>query len=707
MKNIFRFMSKSKLTILGILLLLIFQAYCDLALPSYTSDIINVGLQQGGIEDGVLEQVSAESLMVLEMYAEDASIIEDSYEAANEDGVRFLKDDVNKEELKDALLMPEVISYQINLLLEQGKSMEEIMAMANDSSSDMNMKDVPDVYLNQIAVSYVSKEYEKLGLDMEEIRNDYLWKVGGIMLLMSLGMCIASVFTGLLASITSAKIGRNLRESLYSKVMAFTNKEMENFSTASLITRSTNDIQQIQQVTVILLRLVAYAPILAIGGIIKVIDTKSGMSWIIVMAVVILAALVGILMAVAMPKFKQMQSLIDRLNLVSREFLTGVMPIRAFSREKHEEERFEVANQNLYKTQLFTNRTMTFMMPLMMFIMNGISVLIVWVGAHKVDAGNIQVGDLTAFITYSMVIVMGFLLLSMVAIMLPRAGVAADRIAEVIDSEITLQDPENPRDDELGKPNGVLCFNEVGFRYPGAEEEAISGISFEAKPGQTTAIIGSTGSGKSTLIHLIPRFFDVSEGSITLDGIDIRQITQHKLRETIGYVPQKGMLFSGTIDSNLGYGGDHITKEAKKEAAEIAQAMEFIDSKKHGMDSKIAQEGSNVSGGQRQRLSIARAIAKHPKIFLFDDSFSALDFKTDLALRSALQDKIKDATVILVAQRISTILHADQIIVLDDGKMVGKGTHEELLASCETYQEIASSQLSEAELAASKKGGKQ
>jgi ATP-binding cassette subfamily B protein len=487
--------------------------------------------------------------------------------------------------------------------------------------------------------------------------------------------------------------------------MCFTNAEMEQFSTASLITRSTNDIQQVQMVIVMLLRMVAYAPILAIGGIIKVAQTATGMSWIIVLAVIILAACVGVLMAIAMPKFKKMQTLVDRLNLVARELLTGIMPIRAFSREKHEEARFEQANQDLYQTQLFTNRTMTFMNPVMMFIMNGISVLIVWVGGHGVDDGAMQVGDMTAFITYSMVIVMGFLMIAMISIMLPRAGVAADRIVEVIETPISLQDPQHPKDAALADAKGQVEFHDVSFTYPDAEEPVISDISFTAKPGQTTAIIGSTGCGKSTLLNLIPRFFDVTKGSITIDGVDIREITQHKLRSMLGYVPQKGVLFSGTIESNLKYGDDQITQEEVEEAAEIAQATEFISTKDAGYSAPIAQGGSNVSGGQKQRLSIARAIAKHPKVYLFDDSFSALDYKTDLALRKALAEKTGDATVIIVAQRISTILHADQIIVLDNGRIVGMGDHETLLRTCETYQEIAKSQLSDAELASAMKGG--
>ena len=722
MKNIVHFLYKSKMAILGILCLLIVQAYCDLALPSYTSDILNVGLQQGSIEDAVLDTVRAESLESLELFMsdEDAAYVESWYSAPDENGIRTLGDSAVEEELNAVLTLPECAAYQLEhsdsgVSLEDLKGMVASGAMTKEqlqtqlSEAMSSMENLTDTYLNQIAVNYVAQEYEAQGVDVNALRNSYLWRVGAKMLVMAAGMTIASILTGLLAAVTSAKVGRGLRQAIYEKVMAFTNAEMEQYSTASLITRSTNDIQQVQMVIVMLLRMVAYAPILAIGGIIKVAQTATGMSWIIVLAVIILAACVGVLMAITLPKFKKMQVLVDRLNLVSRELLTGIMPIRAFSREKHEEQRFDKANQDLYKTQLFTNRTMTFMSPIMMLVMNGISVLIVWVGAHGVDNGTMQVGDMTAFITYSMVIVMGFLMIAMVCIMLPRAGVAADRIVEVIETPVSLQDPEQPRDDQLAQAKGVVSFHDVSFCYPGADEPALEDISFTAEPGKTTAIIGSTGCGKSTLINLIPRFFDVSTGSITVDGVDIRDISQHKLRSLLGYVPQKGVLFSGTIESNLKYGGQEITDRDMMQGAEIAQATEFISAKPDGYASPIAQGGSNVSGGQKQRLSIARAIAKHPKVYLFDDSFSALDYKTDLALRKALAEQTGDATVVIVAQRISTILHADQIIVLDNGRIVGKGTHQELLEGCETYQEIARSQLSEAELAgtaaAKTKGG--
>jgi ATP-binding cassette subfamily B protein len=718
-KNIVHFLYKSKLAILGILCLLVVQAYCDLALPSYTSDILNVGLQQGGIEDAVLETVRADSLEMLELFLsdEDAEAVDTYYSEPDAEGIRTLSQDADRQQLNDLLTLPECIVYQMSSSQERQEGLTQLQAAVEAghmtredvqtqlSEAMDSMENLTDTYLNQVAVYYVSGEYEAQGIDLDGLRNSYLWSVGGKMLVMAAVMTVASIFTGLLASVTSAKVGRGLRKAIYEKVMAFTNAEMEQFSTASLITRSTNDIQQVQMVIVMLLRMVAYAPILAIGGIIKVAQTATGMSWIIVLAVVILAACVGVLMAIAMPKFKKMQTLVDRLNLVARELLTGIMPIRAFSREKHEEARFEQANQDLYQTQLFTNRTMTFMNPVMMFVMNGISVLIVWVGAHGVDNGTMQVGDMTAFITYSMVIVMGFLMIAMISIMLPRAGVAADRIVEVIETPVSLCDPQQPKDEALNEAKGEITFHNVSFAYPDAEEPVISDISFTAEPGQTTAIIGSTGCGKSTLLNLIPRFFDVTQGAITLDGVDIRDISQHKLRSLLGYVPQKGVLFSGTIESNLKYGGDQLTRNDVEEAAEIAQATEFISTKEAGYEAPISQGGSNVSGGQKQRLSIARAIAKHPKVYLFDDSFSALDYKTDLALRKALAEKTGDATVIIVAQRISTILHADQIIVLDNGRIVGKGTHETLLQSCETYQEIAKSQLSDAELASAMKGG--
>lgn len=742
MKNIFRFLAEAKGAVAVIIVLLIIQAYCDLALPAYTSDLMNVGLQQNGIEDAVPQTIRAESLEVLELFLtdEEAKQLEGAYLETDEDGIRPLRElkADEREALASLLALPESVVFQMQNS-EEGTAMlglakaavrmgvmskETILAQMNEKLSQM--ENLSDTFLEQAAAGYVSAEYEAQGVRLSDIRNAYLFRIGAKMLAMALVMALVAVLTGYIAARVSAGIGRDLRERLYTKVMNFTSAEIEQFSTASLITRCTNDIQQVQMLIVMLLRMVTYAPILAAAGVIKVIQIGSSMSWIIVMAVIALGICIAVLFAVAYPKFRIMQQLVDRLNLVSRELLTGVMPIRAFERQKHEEERFAKANTDLFRTQLFTNRTMTFMMPVMMMIMNGVSVLIVWVGGHGVDTGTVQVGDLTAFITYSMVIIMGFLMLSMISIMLPRAGVAADRIEEVLETEISLKDAPQTRDSELeqmlsgngGREPGsavtavpcaaggaVLTFSDVSFTYPGAESPVLEHISFTARPGRTTAIIGSTGCGKSTLIHLIPRFYDVTEGSITLDGIDIRELSQKKLRDCIGYVPQKGVLFSGTVESNLKYAGEQVTDADMKSAAEIAQATEFIESKETGYQSEIAQGGSNVSGGQRQRLSIARAIAKHPRIFLFDDSFSALDYRTDAALRAALARQIQNAAVIIVAQRISTILHADQILVMEDGRIVGRGTHRELLENCQTYLEIARGQLSEAEIQSALEGG--
>lgn len=719
MKNIFRFLSHYLWAVALVVLLLIAQAYFDLSLPNYTSDLLNVGLQQGGISDAVPDTIRAEALEDLKLFVSDADAetMERAYGAANADGVRALQEDADREALGDLMAIPESMILQMQMDPEHGMDLTQLRgalasgAMTKDQLLAQlaepleKLSELSDMYVKQIAVRYVSAEYEAQGLDLNTVRNDYLWAVGGKMIWMSLLMMATSIAVGYIASRVSAGVGRDLRERMYERILSFSSAEMERFSTASLITRATNDIQQIQMVSVLLLRMVLYAPILAIGGIINVVRTGSGMGWIIILAVILLSALVGVLMVVAMPKFKQMQKLIDRLNLVAREILSGVMPIRAFHRESHEEQRFDRANKDLYDTQLFTNRTMTFMMPIMMLIMNGLSVMIVWIGGHRVDAGVIQVGDLTAFITYSMVIVMGFLMLSMISIILPRAGVAADRIQEVLDTDPSLHDPDETLDRMVEAPRGIVCFTDVSFAYPGAEDPALSHISFVARPGETTAIIGSTGCGKSTLLNLIPRFYDVTSGSVTVDGMDIRKISQHRLHEMIGYVPQKGMLFSGTVESNLKFAGDSVTDADMERAAEIAQASEFIAERSDGFRAEISQSGTNVSGGQRQRLSIARAIAKRPKIYLFDDSFSALDYRTDLALRKALSEQTGDSTVIIVAQRISTVLHADQILVMEDGRIVGRGRHEELLQSCKTYREIAESQLSEAELSGAAKGG--
>ena len=584
----------------------------------------------------------------------------------------------------------------LKALMDSGQMTRE-QILQSEAQAEENMGDMSESIISQRARLVVREEYEALGYHMEDYQNRYMLRTGGKMLAMAVLMTLASIVVGLFASRVSAKIGMDLRGRVYQKVVSFSNSEIEQFSTASLITRSTNDIQQVQMVCVLLLRMILYAPIIGIGGVVKVIGTKTGMGWIIGVAVGSIILLVGILMSVTMPRFKKMQTLVDRLNLVSREILTGVPVIRAFSRERFEEKRFAGANRDLMKTQLFTSRVMSLMMPAMMLIMNSITVLIVWFGSKGVDLGNLQVGDMMAFITYTMQIVMAFLMITMISVMLPRAGVAANRIEEVIQTKATILDPEQPEDEREGGWHGEVSFEDVSFRYPGAEEDALCHISFLAKPGRTTAIIGSTGCGKSTLLNLIPRFYDVTAGKIMVDGVDIRKMSQKKLRSLIGYVPQKGVLFSGTIASNIQFAGD-VSDAQMREAAQIAQAEDFINEKEEQFESPIAQGGTNVSGGQKQRLSIARAIAKNPKVFLFDDSFSALDYKTDVTLRKALQEKTADAAVIIVAQRISTILHADQIIVLEDGSVAGIGTHEELLNSCETYQEIARSQLSEQEL---------
>ena len=567
------------------------------------------------------------------------------------------------------------------------------------------MKDMPDMILEQASVSYARTAYQDLGMDVDQMQYHYLFTTGGKMVALAfLGMA-ASVLVCYLASRVGARVGRDLRGRVFRKVVGFSNNEFDHFSTASLITRSTNDIQQVQFLSVMILRMVLYAPILALGGVYKVFQTNVSMSWIIALAVVLILCVVLVLFVVAMPKFKSLQKLVDKLNLVTREILTGLPVIRAFSTEKHEEERFDAANKTLTKTNLFVNRAMTFMMPTMMLIMNGVSVLIVWNGAHGISDGQMQVGDMMAFIQYTMQIIMGFLMICMISIMLPRAGVSADRIQEILKSETVILDPKETKEFR-NEEKGVLKFEHVSFRYPGADEDVLHDIHFTARPGETTAIIGSTGSGKSTMVNLIPRFYDVSEGMITLDGVDIREVSQHALRDKIGYVPQKGVLFSGDIASNILFGNPEGGESVMREAAQIAQAEEFIEEKKKKYQSHIAQGGSNVSGGQKQRLSIARAIAKHPELFIFDDSFSALDYKTDVALRKALKKKTQDSTVLIVAQRISTILHAEQIIVLDEGKIAGIGTHRELLENCEVYRQIAASQLSESELSSSGKEAK-
>lgn len=784
MRKLLKHLKPYTATIVVIIGFLIVQATCDLSLPSYTSDIVNVGIQQGGIDEKIPEAVTEEEMerLLLFMSREDSERVLEAYELKTADtgydcegSVYVLKESAAEDkeevqELSEILGQPMLlvsgfesdsdttkqmeVSMKDNMkaaiqsqaeakakkaasqMTEEEKAaleanpelakkqqeemqaqieaqmqkideadMFEILGMlSEDQREEMvaqiaeKMDDMPDSIVEQAATAYIKTVYEKLGMDTEQIQNSYILRTGAKMIgLAFLGM-LASVMVGLLASRVAARTGRDLRSRVFKKVVGFSNAEFDHFSTASLITRSTNDIQQIQMLVVMLLRMVMYAPIMAAGGIVKVFRTNVDMSWIIGLAVVLILLLVLVLFIVAMPKFKILQNMVDRLNLVTREILTGLSVIRAFSTEKYEEKRFDKANKDLMKTNLFVNRAMTFMMPVMMLVMNGITILIVWNGAHGIDNGNMQVGDMMAFIQYTMQIIMSFLMICMVSIMLPRAAVAADRVDEILASKTAIEDPENPETLPAGS-KGEVVFDHVNFRYPGAEEDVLHDIHFTAKPGQTTAIIGSTGSGKSTLVNLIPRFYDVTGGRILIDRTDIREITQHELRDKLGYVPQKGVLFSGTIESNILYGNPDGTKEEMEEAASIAQATEFIEEKRKKYDSPIAQGGTNVSGGQKQRLSIARAIAKKPDVFIFDDSFSALDYKTDVTLRAALKEKTKDSTVIIVAQRISTILHAEQIIVLDEGRIAGIGTHKELLQNCDAYYQIASSQLSEKELA--------
>ena len=763
MKNLFKYAASYWKAMIAIVLILVVQAYCDLSLPAYTSDIVNVGIQQGGIEDEVPRQIATEEMEKLLLFVseDDQQTVMDAY---TEDNTSYkkeayvLKDSVVEEEntmenLKDILQIPMMMTSGIesgsdttkqmeDKLKEQmsqgmaqsmpqganqtmpegmpqGESQAESQAVSLDDMSmfdllkmlpaeqratmvekiEEQMSEMPDTILDQAAVSFCRSAYKDLGMDMDQTQIHYLLKTGGQMAALALLGMAASIMVAFLASRVGASAGRDLRSGVFHKVVGFSNNEFNHFSTASLITRSTNDIQQIQMLIVMLLRMVLYAPILAIGGVLQVMKTNVSMSWIIGLAVIIIAFVVLLLFLVVMPKFKVLQNLVDKLNLVTREILTGLPVIRAFSTEKHEEERFDDANRTLTKTNLFVNRAMTFMMPVMMLVMNGVSVLIVWTGAHGISDGQMQVGDMMAFIQYTMQIIMGFLMLCMISIMLPRAAVAADRVEEVLKSETMIHDPKQEKHfPEDGK--GVLTFDHVSFRYPGADEDVLEDITFTAKPGETTAIIGSTGSGKSTLVNLIPRFYDVTSGDIMLDGVDIREVKQQELREKLGYVPQKGVLFSGDIASNIMFGNSHGSDDEMIEAAEIAQATEFIDTKPEKYKSPISQGGSNVSGGQKQRLSIARAIAKHPQVFIFDDSFSALDYKTDVTLRRALAEKTSGSTVLIVAQRISTILHAEQIIVLDEGKVAGKGTHAELLKNCPVYREIAESQLSRKELEA-------
>ncbi len=723
MLKLMKYLKKSIGYIAVIVALLFLQAYCDLSLPDYTSRIINVGIQQKGIEDGVPEKMRASTFDALLSFMEEdaAEQVKDDY-TLNSDNIYELRADISeeeREELNNALSKPMLL---LGMTQVQGDESQDVAGMlgldmseaetaaAQDPQAAAQMQaemleaagekvdEMPDSIVTQAAVAFVQAEYEAMGTDMDAVQMDYIKKAGIQMLLLAFVIMAASICVTFLSARVAAALGHDLRNSIYRKVMSFSSNEYNKFSTASLITRSTNDVQQVQMVMVMMFRIVLYAPILGIGGVIRVFQTDSSMTWILGVAVALIMLVIFVLFQVAMPKFTKLQTLIDRLNLVTREILTGIPVIRAFSREKHEEERFEEANNTLTKTNLFVNRCMTFMMPLMMLIMNGVSILIMYKGSYAVDNGTMQVGNMMAFIQYSMQIIMSFLMITMISIMLPRANVAALRINEVLTTNGSILDPQVPeRPSEDAK--GTVEFDHVSFAYPDAGEKVLTDIHFTAKRGETVAVIGSTGSGKSTLVNLIPRFYDVTEGTVRVDGVDVRSMEQKDLRNRLGYVPQKGVLFSGTIDSNIRYGKEDISELEVHEAAEIAQASDFIEAKSDKYQSAIAQGGTNVSGGQKQRLSIARAIAKKPEIFIFDDSFSALDFKTDSTLRKALKEHTKEATTIIVAQRISTILHADKIIVLDEGHMAGIGTHKELMQNCEVYRQIAMSQLSEEELA--------
>ena len=747
MKKLLKYLRPFAGSIVIAIMLLFVQAISDLSLPSYMSNIVNIGIQQKGIEDAVPKAIKSSELNKLLLFtnSDDKKVVEDNYklirkkELSNDDYEKYIKqypelanEDIYvldtkskdvKRKLNEILGRPMLITS----LFESGDAtkvmgdsgnvmaapegvdmanMDPFMMLSNMPEEQVleiikgineKLDEMPESMVTQSAVTYVREQYKELGIDIDKVQTNYLFMAGAKMLGVALIGTIAAVIVTFIAARIAAALGRNLRKDVFNKVVGFSNAEFDRFSTASLITRTTNDIQQIMMLIVMGLRIVFYAPILGIGGIVKVVKSGAGMGWVIVVAVVSILSLVGVLFVFAIPKFKMVQKLVDKLNLVTRESLTGMLVIRAFSTEKYEEEKFERANMNLTKTNLFVNRAMSMMMPLMMFIMNGVTLLIVWVGSHRVDSGVMQVGDMMAFMQYVMQIIMAFLMISMVSVILPRALVSAGRVSEVLNTDIAIKNIENPVSFKV-EEKGEIEFKNVSFKYPGADEYILKDINFKAKSGETTAFIGSTGSGKSTLINLIPRFYDVTSGEILIDGENIKNVSLHDLREKIGFVPQKGMLFSGTIESNLKYGGEHISDEYMHKAAEIAQATEFISSKESGFNTEISQGGTNVSGGQKQRLAIARALAKNSEIFIFDDSFSALDFKTDAKLRKAINEELSDSTLLIVAQRISTIMNADQILVLDEGKVVGKGTHKELMENCEVYRQIALSQLSKEEL---------
>lgn len=728
MVKLIKYLKGSVGAVVMIILLLVVQAFCDLSLPDYTSKIVNIGIQQAGVEDAVPNVIRKSELdrILLFVNKDDKEEVLDNYIYLDKQSLS--ESEFNDYEKDYPELKNEPLYKLNNIKSEERESLNKIfgkpiMIVSNLESQENSeqafigismmpkeqfetqfsqmedkFNDISESMITQAATTYIKSEYKKVGIDTDKIQLNYIFTSGAKMIGIALISMVAAVIVGFISARVAAKIARDLREKVFGKVMEFSNQEMEKFSTASLITRSTNDIQQIQMFIVIFLKVVLYAPILGLGGVYKVFQTDVSMSWIIALAVGVIFVVILSLFTIVMPKFKVVQKYVDKLNLVTREIITGIPVIRAFSTQEHEYKRFESANKDLTKTNLFVNRVMAGMMPIMMLIMNGITVLIVWNGSKAIDAGNMQVGDMMAFMQYAMQIIMAFLMISMISILLPRASVSAGRVDEVLETEVIIKDSNSPKN-FIADKKGYVEFKNVSFRYPDGDENVIENVSFIARPGETTAFIGSTGSGKSTLVNLIPRFYDVTEGEILVDGVNVKDVTQYDLREKIGYVPQKGVLFSGTIESNIKYGNDHASISEVEKAAEIAQATEFIESKPEKYESSIAQGGTNVSGGQKQRLSIARAIAKKPEIYIFDDSFSALDYKTDATLRKALKEETGDSTVIIVAQRISTILHAEQIVVLDDGKVVGKGKHKELLDTCEVYREIAESQLSKEELA--------
>ncbi len=706
-------MKKTWVSVIIIILLLILQANIDLALPDYTSKIVNIGIQQGGIENSSPEVIRKSTMEDLLLFTEEDDQILENYTLISKDQLTkeeydsyvedyplletqelYVRKDLNEEaieELSSKMAKPLMILQNI-------RQIDQSQIPGTIQEALAQVEQIPETMIEQAAIEEIKTEYQAIGINTDDYQNNYIWWAGMQMLAVAFGSMVTGITIMLLSSRVAARLGRTMRDKIFKKVLGFSTSEFKEFSTASLITRSTNDIQQIQFLIAMLFRVVVYAPIIGIGGFFKVLATSdNSMAWIIGVAIGSILLIVGLLFGIAMPRFKKLQTLIDKLNLVSREMLTGIPVIRAFHTEKKEEKRFEQANQNLMKTYMFVNKAMNLMMPILMLVMNCISLLTIWVGGHNVDQGIMQVGDIMAFLQYTMQIVMAFLMISMISIMLPRASVSAKRINEVLEKENRIQDPKEPKTFDPNK-KGIVEFKNVSFRYPDADEDILCNISFTAEPGKTTAIIGSTGSGKSTVVNLIPRFYDVTEGELLVDGVNVKDVTQKALRDVIGFVPQKGVLFSGTIESNIKYSDENMSDERMKLAAQIAQATEFIEQKEQKYDSEIAQGGSNVSGGQKQRLSIARAIAKDPEIFVFDDSFSALDYKTDSKLRAALSEKTENKTVIIVAQRINTILNADQIVVLDEGKIAGKGTHEELMKDCEVYRQIALSQLSKEEL---------